>query len=77
MDDALGHGTPGEKFAANVRAIRCLKRIEAEEDALPHQRSRKSFPAMWDGADCRSALRKPTANMVDYLNKKRDCPGGD
>ena len=30
-DDALGHGTPGEKFAANVRAIRCLKRIEAEE----------------------------------------------
>ena len=30
-DDALGHGTPSEKYAANIAAIRTLKQIEAEE----------------------------------------------
>ena len=30
-DDALGHGTPSEKYAANAAAIRTLKQIEAEE----------------------------------------------
>jgi len=30
-DNELGYGTPSEKYAANVAAIRCLKRIEDEE----------------------------------------------
>lgn len=28
---ALGNGTPSEKYAANVDAIRLLKQIESEE----------------------------------------------
>ena len=30
-DDALGAGTPGEKFNRNIRAIRLLKKLEAED----------------------------------------------
>ena len=49
-DDALGHGTPGEKFAANVRAIRCLKRIEAEERlATPEEQEILSRYVGWGG----------------------------
>ena len=53
-DDALGHGTPGEKFAANVKAIRCLKRIEAEERlATPEEQEILSRYVGWGGlADC-------------------------
>ena len=49
-DDALGHGTPGEKFAANVRAIRCLKRIKAEERlATPEEQEILSRYVGWGG----------------------------
>ena len=53
-DDALGHGTPGEKYAANVAAIRTLKQIEAEERlAAPEEQEVLSRYVGWGGlADC-------------------------
>ena len=53
-DDALGHGTPSEKYAANVAAIRTLKQIEAEERlATPEEQEVLSRYVGWGGlADC-------------------------
>lgn len=53
-DDALGHGTPGEKYAANAAAIRILKQIEAEERlATPEEQEILSRYVGWGGlADC-------------------------
>ena len=53
-DDALGHGTPSEKYAANVAAIRTLKQIEAEERlATPEEQEILSRYVGWGGlADC-------------------------
>ena len=53
-DDALGHGTPSEKYAANTAAIRTLKQIEAEERlAIPEEQEILSRYVGWGGlADC-------------------------
>ncbi len=53
-DDALGHGTPSEKYAANAAAIRTLKQIEAEERlATPEEQEILSRYVGWGGlADC-------------------------
>ena len=53
-DDALGHGTPSEKYAANAGAIRTLKQIEAEERlATPEEQEILSRYVGWGGlADC-------------------------
>ena len=53
-DDALGHGTPSEKYAANVAAIRTLKQIEAEERlAMPEEQEILSRYVGWGGlANC-------------------------
>ncbi len=53
-DNELGHGTRGEKYAANVAAIRTLKRIEAEERlATPEEQEILSRYVGWGGlADC-------------------------
>ena len=53
-DNELGYGTPSEKYAANVAAIRCLKRIEAEERlATPEEQEILSRYVGWGGlADC-------------------------
>ena len=53
-DDALGHGTPSEKYAANVAAIRTLKQIEAEERlATPEEQEILSHYVGWGGlANC-------------------------
>ena len=53
-DDALGHGTPSEKYAANAAAIRTLKQIEAEERlATPEEQKILSRYVGWGGlADC-------------------------
>lgn len=53
-DDALGHGTPSEKYAANAAAIRTLKQIEAEERlATPKEQEILSRYVGWGGlADC-------------------------
>lgn len=53
-DDALGHGTPSEKYAANAAAIRTLKQIEAEERlSTPEEQEILSRYVGWGGlADC-------------------------
>ena len=53
-DDALGHGTPSEKYAANAAAIRTLMQIEAEERlATPEEQEALSRYVGWGGlADC-------------------------
>ena len=53
-DNELGYGTPSEKYAANVAAIRCLKRIEDEERlATPEEQEILSRYVGWGGlADC-------------------------
>lgn len=53
-DSKLGYGTPGEKFAANATAIRCLKQIEYEERlATPDEQITLSRYVGWGGlADC-------------------------
>lgn len=53
-DDALGYGTPSEKYAANAAAIRTLKQIEAEERlATPEEQEILSRYVGWGGlADC-------------------------
>ena len=53
-DDALGHGTPSEKYAANAAAIRTLKQIQAAERlATPEEQEILSRYVGWGGlADC-------------------------
>ena len=53
-DDALGHGTPSEKYAANAAAIRALKQIEAKGRlATPEEQEILSRYVGWGGlADC-------------------------
>ncbi len=53
-DDDLGVGTPGQRYAANVKAIRLLKRLEAEERlATPEEQEVLSQYVGWGGlADC-------------------------
>lgn len=70
-DDALGHGTPGEKFAANVRAIRCLKRIEAEERlATPEEQEILSRYVGWGGLpQCFEETHSKYAELKSLLNE--------
>ena len=70
-DDELGHGTPGEKFAANVRAIRCLKRIEAEERlATPEEQEILSRYVGWGGlADCFDERHSKYAELKSLLDE--------
>lgn len=53
-DSRLGYGTPGEKFAANAAAIRCLKQIEYDDRlATPEEQATLSRYVGWGGlADC-------------------------
>ena len=70
-DDALGHGTPGEKFAANVRAIRCLKRIEAEERlATPEEQEVLSRYVGWGGLpQCFEETHSKYAKLKSLLDE--------
>ncbi|MEE1351761.1 MAG: DEAD/DEAH box helicase family protein, partial [Clostridia bacterium] len=53
-NDELGYGTAGEKYAANVKAIRTLKTLEAERRlATPEEQEILSNYVGWGGlADC-------------------------
>lgn len=53
-DDAIGVGTPGERFNHNVRAIRLLKKLEAENRlATPEEQAVLAQYVGWGGlADC-------------------------
>lgn len=70
-DDELGHGTPGEKFAANVRAIRCLKRIEAEERiATPEEQEILSRYVGWGGLpQCFEETHSKYAELKSLLDE--------
>ena len=49
-DPELGHGTPSQKYAANVAAIRCLKQIESEGRlATPEEQKILSQYVGWGG----------------------------
>ena len=49
-DDAIGVGTPGERYANNVRAICLLKRLEAEERlATPEEQETLAQYVGWGG----------------------------
>ena len=53
-DDAIGAGTPGERFNNNVRAIRLLKKLESENRfATPEEQTVLAQYVGWGGlADC-------------------------
>ncbi|SCI60003.1 DNA methylase [uncultured Flavonifractor sp.] len=70
-DNALGYGTPGEKFAANVRAIRCLKRIEAEERlATPEEQEILSRYVGWGGLpQCFEETHSKYAELKSLLDE--------
>ncbi|MCM1297683.1 MAG: N-6 DNA methylase, partial [Muribaculaceae bacterium] len=53
-DDAIGIGTPGERFNNNIRAIRLLKKLEAEDRlAAPEEQEVLARYVGWGGlADC-------------------------
>ncbi len=70
-DPELGYGTPGEKFAANVKAIRALKRIEAEERlATPEEQEVLSRYVGWGGlADCFDERHSKYQELKNLLNE--------
>ena len=69
-DKRLGFGTPGEKFAANAAAIRCLKQIEYEERlATPEEQVTLARYVGWGGlSDCfdeRSSHYQELKSLLD------------
>ena len=59
-DDAIGTGTPGERFSNNVRAIRLLKRLEAEDRlATPEEQEVLAQYVGWQ-----TALTSATASTL-------------
>lgn len=62
-DDAIGTGTPGERFSNNVRAIRLLKRLEAEDRlATPEEQEVLAQYVGWVG--WQTALTSATASTL-------------
>ena len=71
-DDALGVGTPGEKFARNVRAIRLLKKLEAEgRFATPEEQEILAQYVGWGGlADCFEKRHSKYAELKALLTEE-------
>ncbi len=71
-DDALGVGTPGEKFARNVRAIRLLKKLEAEDRfATPEEQEILAQYVGWGGlADCFDERHSKYAELKALLTEE-------
>lgn len=71
MDDAIGAGTPGERFNNNVRAIRLLKKLEAEDRLAT--RSEQEVLARyvgWGGlADCFDERHSKYAELKALLTE--------
>ena len=70
-DDALGAGTPGEKFNRNVKAIRLLKRLEAEDRfaTLEEQEILAQYVG-WGGlADCFDERHSKHAELKALLTE--------
>ena len=71
-DDALGVGTPGERFNNNVRAIRLLKRLEAEDRlATPEEQEVLARYVGWGGlADCFDERHSKYAELKALLTEE-------
>ena len=71
MDDAIGTGTPGERFNNNVRAIRLLKRLEAEDQlATPEEQEVLARYVGWGGlADCFDERHSKYAELKSLLTE--------
>ena len=68
-DDNLGHGTPTEKYRANVEAIQMLKSLEAEQRlATPEEQEILSRYVGWGGlADCFDERNSHYAELKSLL----------
>jgi len=71
-DDAIGTGTPGERFNNNVRAIRLLKRLEAEDRlATPEEQEVLARYVGWGGlADCFDERHSKYAELKALLTEE-------
>ena len=71
-DDAIGTGTPGERFNNNVRAIRLLKRLEAEDRlATPEEQEVLAQYVGWGGlADCFDERHSKYAELKALLTEE-------
>lgn len=70
-DPELGYGTPSQKYAANVAAIRCLKQIESEDRlATPEEQKILSLYVGWGGLshwfDDRHPKYQELKDLLDY-----------
>ena len=68
-DDAIGVGTPGERFNNNVRAIRLLKKLEEENRfATPEEQEVLAKYVGWGGlADCFDERHSKYAELKSLL----------
>ena len=71
-DDTIGVGTPGERFSNNVRAIRLLKRLEAEDRlATPEEQEVLARYVGWGGlADCFDERHSKYAELKALLTEE-------
>ena len=71
QNDDLGVGTPGERYAANVKAIRLLKELESEERlASPAEQKALSQYVGWGGlADCFDERHSKYAELKSLLSE--------
>ena len=71
-DDTIGIGTPGERFNNNVRAIRLLKRLEADGRlAAPEEQEILANYVGWGGlADCFDERHSKYEELKSLLNKE-------
>ncbi len=70
-DDAIGAGTPGERFNNNVRAIRLLKKLEREDRfATPEEQAVLAQYVGWGGlADCFDERHSKYAELKALLDE--------
>ena len=70
-DDALGVGTPGEKFVRNIKAIRLLKKLEVEgRFATPEEQEILAQYVGWGGlADCFDERHSKYAELKALLTE--------
>jgi N12 class adenine-specific DNA methylase len=70
-DDAIGVGTPGERFKNNVRAIRLLKKLESEDRfATPEEQAVLAQYVGWGGlSDCFDERHSKYAELKALLTE--------
>ena len=73
-DDALGFGTPSERYQNNIAAIRLLKQLESEERlATPEEQEILSRYVGWGGlADCFEETNRNYLEMKNLLREMKD-----